>query len=116
MYRQKTCVKKLFSLIDNTVSELQIDAMSKQEIYSVVAQIMYVIYILDTHGWVHGDFHSGNIGVKHTDETFVTMELGSEKINVPTFGRLIQAIDFGGVLHKDFFKKRYQRQDIFWRH
>jgi hypothetical protein len=51
MYRQKTCVKKLFSLIDNTVSEMQIDAMSKQEIYSVVAPD-YVRYLYTGHTWV----------------------------------------------------------------
>jgi hypothetical protein len=52
---------------------------------------------MHSNGYVHSDFHSGNVGVVNTNKNFINI-LGH---NIPTFGRIYQAIDYGGVLNKN---------------
>ena len=87
------CVRKIYSLVDTTLSKIEFKNL--EEIYSMILQMMYIVHLMEKKGYIHGDLHPGNVGVLNTDEEFVNV-LG---YSVPTFGRIYQAIDFGGVLN-----------------
>lgn len=88
------CVRKIYSLVDTTLDKL--DLKSLEERYSMIIQILYIIYLMEKKGYVHADLHPGNIGVIETKKKFINI-LGQK---IPTFGKIYQAIDFGGVLNE----------------
>lgn len=87
------CVRKVYSLVDTTLSKIEFQNL--EEVYSMIVQMMYIIHLMEKKGYVHADLHPGNVGVLNTDEEFVNVL----KYTVPTFGKIYQAIDFGGVLN-----------------
>lgn len=88
------CVRKIYSLVDDTLNNVNLK--TKEENYSMIIQLLYIIYLMRQKGYVHADLHPGNIGVLNTKEKYIHI-LGHK---VPTFGRIYQAIDYGGVLNK----------------
>jgi len=107
----KICVAKFYSLIDTTISNLEIQKMSIQQRYSLLIQILYINYLFESNGFVHGDFHHGNIGVLKVDKNKTIKIFGK---SIPTYGYQYQAIDYGGILYKDTLSltKKYQQHDI----
>jgi serine/threonine protein kinase len=93
---KKICIRKLYDIIDTSLSKLDESKMSLQQIYSIIIQLLYICYILEQSGWVHGDLHPGNIGIKYTDQEFIDI-LGNHRI--PTFGIIVKAIDLGDIMH-----------------
>lgn len=104
------CIKKIYSLIDDTLSNLPISKMNMKQRYSMMIQLFYINYLIQHNGFVHGDFHHGNIGVIKTNKKNITVF----DTKIPTFGYQFVAIDYGGVLHKDTIssKVKYQQRDI----
>ena len=105
------CVKKLYSLVDKTLAEVPFHSLSKRELYSIVIQTLYITHLMHGHGFVHGDFHHGNIGVINTPKNKTLKILGHD---VPTFGYQVLAIDYGGMLNKNTLSKTrpYQQWDV----
>jgi hypothetical protein len=105
------CVRKIYSLIDSTLHSLPIDKMSLEERYSMLIQLLYINYLIQSKGFVHGDFHHGNIGVINVDKDKTVKIFGKE---IPTYGNQFVAIDYGGILHKDTLdkKRKYQQRNI----
>lgn len=105
------CVRKFYSLIDDTLSNFPIGKMTMKERYSMIIQLLYINYLIQSNGFVHGDFHHGNIGVINVAKKKNVMIFGKK---IPTFGNQFVAIDYGGVLHKDTLssKRKYQQRDI----
>lgn len=98
----KYCFRRLYSFI-NTDFEKYLskqETIDKDEFYDFFIQIVYVIYIMKKEGYVHSDFHFGNIGMVKTK--LATIDIFGK--SVPTHGFLIQAIDYGNVLHKKYGK------------
>jgi hypothetical protein len=89
------CIRKLYSLVDSTLDQVKFNSL--QERYSFIIQLLYILYLMEQKGYVHGDFHSGNIGVIQTNKKYINI-LGHR---IPTFGKLFQAIDYGSVLNKN---------------
>ena len=67
--------------------------------------------------YIHGDFHSGNIGYIKTDKEFIKYK----NLKIPTFGYIYKAIDYGSVMHpkyklnkddKKWYKDLYMRELI----
>ena len=58
----------------------------------------YIIYLLHKDGYTHNDMHLGNIGVTFTKKKSIKI---FEK-NIPTFGIILQLIDYGDVKHNKF--------------
>jgi hypothetical protein len=94
--KSKYCVLKVYSLVDYTLGQI-INSLSKEEIYSFVIQYSYIIHLLETNGFVHGDIHQFNIGVVKTKKKYIKIF----KYSVPTFGYLFKLIDFGKVEKKN---------------
>jgi len=105
------CVRKFYTLVDNTLANLPINKMSMKERYSMMIQLLYINYLIQSNGFVHGDFHHGNIGVINVDKNKEIKIFGKK---IPTFGNQFVAIDYGGILHKDNVSSKinYQQLDI----
>jgi len=97
--RNNLCIRKIYSLIDSTVSKLNVRIMSLKQRYSMLIQLFYINHLMESLGFVHGDFHSGNMGV-------ITGKVGIDKkikifdTYIPTYGNTFVAIDYGGILHR----------------
>jgi hypothetical protein len=107
----KLCVEKVYSLVDTSLGNLKIEKMTLGQRYSLLIQTLYINYIFDKNGYIHGDFHKGNIGVIKVDKN---KKIDILDYSVPTYGLQYQAIDYGGILHKNSASKKrlYQNRDV----
>lgn len=105
------CVQKVYTLIDTTLHNLPISEMSLSQVYSMLIQGLYICYLFEKNGYVHGDFHHGNVGVLRVSNKKKIKIFGEY---VPTFGYQYKAIDYGGILQKKTASKKhlYQQRDI----
>lgn len=111
--KSKTCVRKIYELLDGTIKDL-IPKLNIKQIYSFILQIAIIIKTLEKNKYIHGDFHSGNIGYIKTDKEYI--KYGKKKI--PTYGYIYKAIDLGSVMHPKYkLSKRYKKwyNDLFKR-
>ena len=104
----KVCVRKIYSLIDNTLSDEIIRDMNLKERYSMLIQLLYINYLIQSNGFVHGDFHRGNIGLIKVEKDKKIKILGKD---IPTYGNQFVAIDYGGILHRDTLNRDRKYQD-----
>jgi hypothetical protein len=95
--KSNTCIRKIYELVDGNVKDI-ISKLSPQQIYSFIIQISIIVKILEKGGYIHGDFHSGNIGYIKTDKEYIKFG----KLKIPTFGYIYKAIDLGSILHKRY--------------
>jgi serine/threonine protein kinase len=112
--KSKYCVRKVYSKIDTTLAQI-IEELNKKQLLSLIIQYLYIIYLLEKHGYIHGDFHPNNIGVIKTDQEFIKIF----NYNIPTYGYIFQAIDYGSILNKKYkmnseekhyFKKMFRNE------
>jgi hypothetical protein len=105
------CVEKVYSLIDTSLDQIPISNMKLCELYSMLIQTLYICYLFEKNDYVHGDFHHGNVGVIKVPTKQRIKIFGN---NIPTYGYLYKAIDYGGILHKSNASKThlYQQNDI----
>jgi serine/threonine protein kinase len=87
------CIRRLYSRIDTVYADIDKRSEPLSGFYSMLAQIYYIIELMQAHGWSHRDLNRNNLGIKYTDEKVIN--LGN--VTVPTFGRRYCAIDYGGV-------------------
>lgn len=110
--KSKWCIYRLYTKIDITLKKISDDKLFTPNrilsTYSMLAQMCYIIELMQAHGWTHDDLHSDNIGIKFTDETHIT--LGN--VTVPTYGRRYYAIDYGTAKHKLLSKASSSQPDI----
>jgi hypothetical protein len=86
----------VWSKIDQTFRKfLKTSNSPMSTILDVYIQIFNIINILQKEGWMHGDFHIGNIGLVKTEEPTIIIQ----GHHIPTHGYLVQAIDYGTVKH-----------------
>lgn len=109
--RSKLCVEKIYSLVDTTLDKLPIKNFSKPELYSMFAQLFYIVYLIEKGGFIHGDLHRGNIGIINVEKNKKIKILNKE---IPSFGRQYIVIDYDGVLHKNNIsdKRKYMFSEI----
>jgi hypothetical protein len=93
----KFCVEKVYTLVDTTLNKIKMHELTLEQRYSCLIQVLYIVHLFESNGYVHGDFHAGNIGVLRVDNK-KQIEIFGQMI--PTFGYQYQAIDYGGILHK----------------
>jgi hypothetical protein len=103
--KSKYCIEKKYELIDGTIKQI-ISNLNSKEKYSILAQIAIIIKIMEKYKYIHGDFHSDNIGYIKTDKKFINI-FGYK---IPTYGYIIKAIDYGSVLHNSFQMTKKEKQ------
>lgn len=109
--KNNLCVRKIYSLIDSTAEKLNVRKMSLKQRYSMLIQLFYINYLMESSGFVHGDFHKGNMGV---------IKVGTGKkikifdTYILTYGNKFVAIDYGGILHKSSIssERLYQHHNV----
>lgn len=92
------CSRKIYSLIDTTLDNVLKKIKDQNQIYSIIIQICYIIYLMNKHGYTHNDVHYGNIGIIYTKKKYINIF----DHNIPTYGYQLQIIDYGYVLHNNF--------------
>jgi hypothetical protein len=114
--KSNTCIRKIYELLDGKVDDI-IEKLSIKQIYSFIIQIALIIKTLEKGKYIHGDFHSGNIGYIKTTQKYIKYD----KLKIPTFGYIYKAIDLGSVIHpnyklsksdKQIYKDLYKRELI----
>jgi len=114
--KSKTCIRKIYELVDGNVQSL-LKNLDKNQIYSFIIQVSIIVDILQKSKYIHGDFHSGNIGYIKTDIKYITYK----NLRIPTFGYIYKAIDYGSIMHpkyklskddKKWYKDLYKRELI----
>ena len=98
------CIRKVYSLVDTVLKDV-IRRLTVKQIYSMIAQTTYIIYLMKEYGYTHNDFHTQNIGVVYTDTKYMKIM----DIKIPLFGYQYQAIDYGMVLHKKYKMDRIEK-------
>jgi len=104
--KSKTCIRRIYELIDGNVKDI-ISTLSIEQIYSFIIQIAIIVQILEKNKYIHGDFHSANIGYIKTDKKFIKFG----RLNIPTFGYIFKAIDLGSVMNP---KYKLSKRDKIW--
>lgn len=75
------CKKQICSKIEGVISNLTIE----KENYAVYfINMLYLIVLMERKGFIHGDFHLGNIGYNFTKDKFINDEILG-KIPLPLF-------------------------------
>ena len=89
-------VKKICTMVDTTLDKI-ILTLNKFELLSIIIQITYSVYLLHINNYVHGDLRAPNIGVNRTIQTHISIE----SYQIPTYGWIVQLIDFGSIGEKN---------------
>ena len=95
------CSLKLWSLIDGNLQELLYPEtkLSDAEFPNILIQIVNIVDIMQSAGFLHNDFHWGNIAFTRVAPS-TKIEIRGRQI--PTHGYIMKAIDYGKVVHKKF--------------
>jgi len=105
------CSRKIYSLIDFNFEKIQ-NKLDTSQIYSALIQLIYGVSLLHNNNYVHGDLHSGNIGIVESDKKYIKIN----NLHVPTFGNIFKLIDYGRILNKKNCKNSSELKDynILW--
>jgi hypothetical protein len=95
--KSKYCIKRLYPYKGISLQKL-VSKLTNQQFYSMIIQLIYIIYLMQKHGYVHGDFHSGNVAALKTTKKTINI-LGYK---VPTYGYIYSVIDYGFIRHKKY--------------
>ena len=96
--KDKYCSRKLFSLVDTTLNKINLIKFSKNEIYSMIIQLLHIIYLMQNNNYTHNDFNSKNIGIIYTKKKSIKIF----DYDIETFGKIYVLIDYGKVLSDKF--------------
>lgn len=112
LVKSSYCVYKLYSYCDTTLANLIFYKeiyKEQNKYYSLILQVFYILYLLNKHGYQHNDLHLWNIGVKYTNKKEI--KIFGKKI--PTYGYLVQLIDYGKIMHKN--DKKNKKDTKLWK-
>ena len=97
--KNEPCFIIISELYDGSLKSIK-QKLSKEQIISLVAQIIYACSILEQLELVHGDLHSGNILYKNVDENdTIEAQIGDSSYAIKTFGKLWVLWDFGNMTY-----------------
>jgi len=104
------CSRKIYTLIDTSLDNLKdFHKFNHKQLYSMLIQLYYGLYLMHSNGYIHGDLHNGNIGIVNTTDKYITIL--NKKI--PTYGRIYKIIDYGGLLLASNYKKTKQLKQFY---
>jgi len=91
------CVEKIFDLKDGTLNKVFWKLDIKQ-MYAMLIQLIYAIYEMRRHHFIHRDLHMNNVCYTKTNKEYI--EILDWKI--PTFGYIYSIIDYGLIISDRF--------------
>lgn len=93
------CIRIIFDLKEGVLKDLMKKVtLSEKHIYSFISQVIYAIYLMKKHNFIHTDLHNKNIAYVKTSKKQIRLN----DIDVNTFGYIYSIIDYGCVLHPKF--------------
>lgn len=104
LFASSYCSIKLTSIIDNMLHDVIYDITDKSIILALFIQVIYIVYLMNKEGYNHQDFHPKNIGIVYTKDKYI--KILNKK--VPTYNYLLQAIDYGMVLHNKYQLEKWE--------
>jgi len=108
LFSSPFCSIKITSIIDIMLHDIIYKISDKEIIYNLFIQVVYLSYIINKEGYYHRDLHPKNIGVIYTDDEFINI-LGKD---IPTNGYILQAIDYGMVIHAKYDLEENERKQL----
>lgn len=97
--KNEPCFVLLSELYDGSFKSIK-QNLSKEQIISMIAQIISACSILEQLQLVHGDLHSANVLYKNVDNNdVIEAKLGDTTYNIKTFGKLWVLWDFGNMTY-----------------
>jgi serine/threonine protein kinase len=102
------CSRKIYEYVETQLLKI-IDKLNINEIYSIIIQFCYNIYIMNKNGYTHNDLHPNNIGINKTKIKYISI-FG---YNIPTFNNIVKIIDYGTIMHK---KYKLHKSELFVKH
>jgi len=99
------CSIKIYSLIDLTLKDI-IGKISNKEYYDIFIQCLYIMYLCNKSGYLHGDWKMDNIGIVKTTDEYIN--IFDKKIK--THGYLVVLLDYGGVIHKKYILSSFEKK------
>ena len=107
LFASSYCAIKVYSLIDMDMSKyIKRRDFDTKVFYDLLIQLIYIVNLLDKHGYMHGDLHTNNIGLVKTNKKYINI-LGKR---IPTHGYHIQLIDYGSILHRKYTMTKGQKK------
>jgi hypothetical protein len=102
------CSIKITSIIDIMLHDIIYKISDKNIIYNLFIQVVYLSFLINKEGYYHRDLHPKNIGVIYTNDEFINI-LGK---NIQTNGYILQAIDYGMVIHAKYDLEENERKQL----
>lgn len=108
LFASPFCSIKITSIIDIMLHDIIYNISDKNIIYNLFIQVVYLSYLINKEGYYHRDLHPKNIGVVYTDDEYIRI---FDK-NIPTHGYILQAIDYGMVIHSKYELEEYEQTQL----
>jgi len=108
LYASPYCSIKLTSLVDDILHNIIYKLTDKKMILDLFIQVVYIAYLINNEGYYHRDLHPRNIGIINTKDKYIKI---LDK-DILTHGLLLQAIDYGLVIHKKYELEEYEEKII----
>ena len=108
LFSSPYCSIKLTSIVDNMLHNILYKITDKKIILDLFIQVVNIAYLINKEGYYHRDFHPKNIGVIHTTEKTIKIL----DYDIPTHDYLLQAINYGMVIHKKYELDEYEKADL----
>jgi len=110
LWKSEYCSVKLWSYVDTTLHDVlnSWKEFKPDVFYDLFIQLMYIIYLMNKHGYLHRDLHTKNVGVIYTTKKYITI-LGHK---IPTHGMIVQLLDYDLVLHKKYELNKNEKMEL----
>ena len=100
------CIELIYDLKDGTLEQI-INKLDQPQIYSLIIQLTYAIYLMRSKGYFHTDIHTRNVAyVKCKSESHIKIF----EMQVPTYGYIWSLIDYGEILSEKFELKKSEKK------
>ena len=109
LYKSPYCSIKLLSIVDEILENILYKIDDKKIVLDLFIQVIYISYLMNKEGYYHCDLHPRNIGVVYVKKNTNISILDRD---IPTHGYLLQAIDYGKVLHNKYIMKEEEKEYI----
>ena len=96
--KKDDCMVILSELYDGTLKSVK-NTLSKEQILSMIIQVVYACSVLEQLELVHGDLHTANILYKNISDDTIPIEIEEKTYQLKTYGKLWVLWDFGNMTY-----------------
>jgi len=97
-----SCIRIVYNIMDGMLLNENQSKMKDREFYSMVAQLVYGVYLMHSKGYVHTDVNDKNIGYFNTNDKSIQALCNNQIFHIPLFSKRYIIFDYGNVLHSKF--------------